>query len=116
MLISQVISNVPAAILLSNYTDNFPALLIGTNLGGLGTLIASMASLISWKQIAAKECRAEKALFPHVHPVECGIPDRIVFVFLSAAGRLTGRKGCYRYESLYLLRPLSLRSGGTGGR
>lgn len=49
---SQVISNVPAALLLSCFTDNFKALLIGTNLGGLGTLIASMASLISFKQIA----------------------------------------------------------------
>lgn len=51
LLGSQVISNVPAAVLLSAYTDNIPALLIGTNLGGLGTLIASMASLISWKQL-----------------------------------------------------------------
>lgn len=49
---SQVISNVPAALLLSCFTDNVNSLLIGTNLGGLGTLIASMASLISFKQIA----------------------------------------------------------------
>lgn len=46
---SQVISNVPAAILLSGFTDNISALVVGTNLGGLGTLIASMASLISFK-------------------------------------------------------------------
>lgn len=46
---SQVISNVPAAILLSGFTDNLPALIAGTNLGGLGTIIASMASLISFK-------------------------------------------------------------------
>lgn len=46
---SQVISNVPSAVLLSNFTDNFYALLIGTNIGGLGTLIASLASLISYK-------------------------------------------------------------------
>lgn len=46
---SQVISNVPAALLLSGFTDNYPALIVGTNLGGLGTLIASMASLISFK-------------------------------------------------------------------
>ena len=52
ILSSQVISNVPAALLLSGFTDNWPALIIGTNLGGLGTLIASMASLISYKQIA----------------------------------------------------------------
>ncbi len=50
ILSSQVVSNVPAAILLSGFTDNYNALIIGTNLGGLGTLIASMASLISYKQ------------------------------------------------------------------
>lgn len=49
---SQVISNVPAALLLSGFTDQWRELIIGTNLGGLGTLIASMASLISYKQIA----------------------------------------------------------------
>lgn len=47
--VSQVISNVPAALLLSGFTENFPALIKGTNLGGLGTLIASLASLISYK-------------------------------------------------------------------
>lgn len=51
--VSQVISNVPAAMLLSGYTDQVRELIVGTNLGGLGTLIASMASLISYKQIAA---------------------------------------------------------------
>jgi len=51
---SQCISNVPAALLLSGFTTNIPALLIGTNLGGLGTLIASMASLISYKYVAAE--------------------------------------------------------------
>lgn len=49
---SQVLSNVPAAILLSGFTSDWPALIVGTNVGGLGTLIASMASLISYKQIA----------------------------------------------------------------
>lgn len=49
VLSSQVISNVPAAILLSGFTDNTSALIVGTNLGGLGTIIASMASLISFK-------------------------------------------------------------------
>ena len=46
---SQVISNVPAAVLLSGFTNNWTALMVGTNLGGLGTPIASMASLISLK-------------------------------------------------------------------
>ena len=49
ILASQVISNVPATLLLSGFTDNLKGLLVGVNLGGLGTLIASMASLISYK-------------------------------------------------------------------
>ena len=49
VLASQVISNVPAALLLSGFTSDAQGLLIGVNLGGLGTLIASMASLISFK-------------------------------------------------------------------
>ena len=52
VLASQVISNVPAALLLSGFTGNVQPLIVGTNLGGLGTLIASMASLISYRQIA----------------------------------------------------------------
>lgn len=49
---SQIMSNVPAAILLSQFTDNISKLIIGINIGGLGTIIASMASLISFKYIA----------------------------------------------------------------
>lgn len=52
VLSSQIISNVPAALLLSGFTDDWSSLITGTNLGGLGTLIASMASLISYKQVA----------------------------------------------------------------
>lgn len=52
VLASQIISNVPAAVLLSGFTENINALILGTNIGGLGTLIASMASLISYKQYA----------------------------------------------------------------
>lgn len=51
---SQIISNVPAALLLSGFTQNTRALIIGTDLGGLGTLIASMASLISYKLLCAQ--------------------------------------------------------------
>ena len=50
-LSSQVISNVPAAMLLAGFSDNFEALIVGTNIGGLGTLIASLASLISYKYV-----------------------------------------------------------------
>ncbi len=46
---SQIISNVPAALLLSGFTKNIPLLIVGVNVGGLGALIASMASLISFK-------------------------------------------------------------------
>lgn len=48
-LTSQVISNVPAAVLLSGFTDNWKSLLLGTDIGGLGTPIASLASLISFR-------------------------------------------------------------------
>jgi len=47
--VSQVISNVPAALLLSGFTDNARGLLLGVDIGGLGTPIASLASLISLK-------------------------------------------------------------------
>lgn len=48
-IVSQVISNVPAAILLSPFTDSAEGVLVGTNIGGLGTPVASLASLISMK-------------------------------------------------------------------
>ena len=49
LLTSQIISNVPAALLLSGFTDQAGELLLGVNIGGLGTPIASLASLISMK-------------------------------------------------------------------
>lgn len=52
ILLSQVISNVPAAMLLAGLTHCSDALLLGVNIGGLGTLIASMASVISYKLFA----------------------------------------------------------------
>lgn len=55
ILISQIISNVPAALLMSGFTQDWQSLLAGTNLGGLGTLIASMASLISYKYVARND-------------------------------------------------------------
>ena len=48
---SQVISNVPTTILLSSFCNQWRALIIGTNLGGMGTLIASMASLVAYKNV-----------------------------------------------------------------
>lgn len=54
VLASQVISNVPAALLLSGFSSAWGPLIVGCNLGGLGTLIASMASLISFKAISVE--------------------------------------------------------------
>ena len=46
----QCISNVPSAILLSHFTDNWQELLLGVNIGGAGTIIASLASLITFRE------------------------------------------------------------------
>jgi len=46
----QFISNVPSAVLLSGFTANYPDLLLGVNIGGVGTIIASLASLITFKE------------------------------------------------------------------
>jgi Na+/H+ antiporter NhaD/arsenite permease-like protein len=51
----QFISNVPSAILLSQFTDNYKALLYGVNIGGTGTLIASLASLITFREYSENE-------------------------------------------------------------
>ena len=86
VLASQVTSNVPAALLLSGFTQNMEALIIGTNLGGLGTLIASMASLISYRQIVGQ--------MPHSKGKYFGIftASNIIFlIILLVVWVLTGR-------------------------
>ncbi len=50
ILSCQVISNVPTSVLLSNFTNNWKELLVGVNVGGLGTLISSLASLITFRE------------------------------------------------------------------
>ena len=50
VLSCQGISNVPSAILLSQFTENYRSLLVGVNIGGAGTLIASLASLITFRE------------------------------------------------------------------
>ena len=50
VLSCQVISNVPSAILLSEFTENWKELLVGVNIGGVGTLISSLASLITFRE------------------------------------------------------------------
>lgn len=61
-LLSQIISNVPAAAMLSAFTDNARGLILGTNIGGLGTLIASMASLISFRLLSTVKISSGKYL------------------------------------------------------
>ena len=55
ILSCQVISNVPSAILLSQFTADYPSLLLGVNIGGTGTLIASLASLITFREYTLRE-------------------------------------------------------------
>ena len=50
ILSCQIISNVPSAILLSQFTNNYADLLVGVNIGGVGTLISSLASLITFRE------------------------------------------------------------------
>ena len=60
ILLSQLISNVPASILLAEFTTDWKPLLLGVNIGGLGTIIASLASVISYKlyiQVNPKETK-----------------------------------------------------------
>lgn len=63
VLLSQIISNVPAAMLLSGFTTDYEALLYGVNVGGLGTLIASMASLISYRLYVKEFPEKKKSYF-----------------------------------------------------
>ena len=90
VLASQVISNVPAALLLSGFTTDWQGLLIGCNLGGLGTLIASMASLISYKLVAQNSPRTAQHLPCLVHPVQrghAGIAAAFVLDFIKNSPR-----------------------------
>ena len=69
---SQVLSNVPAALLLSGFTDEWTALIIGTNIGGLGTMIASMASLISYRFLVSAYPKEKKKYTIHFTIVNIG--------------------------------------------
>lgn len=56
----QIISNVPSAILLSQFTDNYRELLLGVNIGGVGTLISSLASLITYREYTKHDPKGAK--------------------------------------------------------
>lgn len=53
--LSQIISNISSAIMISAFSDNYKAIILGTNIGGLGTIIASLASLITYKNYMRTE-------------------------------------------------------------
>ena len=72
---SQFISNVPTTLLLSGFCDQWRELIIGTNLGGLGTLIASMASLIGYKNVT-RATRTKRPLSGRLHRGERAVRHR----------------------------------------
>lgn len=59
-LCCQIISNVPSAVLLSQFTDNYTSLLLGVNIGGTGTIIASLASLITLSEYSRCQPNGKK--------------------------------------------------------
>lgn len=73
VLVSQLISNVPAAILLAPFTENAGALLLGVNLGGLGTLIASLASVISFQFYSREADRRTGAYLACFTVLNCAV-------------------------------------------
>lgn len=77
---SQVISNVPAALLLSGFTEKGAMLLLAVNVGGLGTLIASMASVISFKLYSAENHDNYFAVFTAYNVVLLFILGIIVYL------------------------------------
>lgn len=74
-LTSQVISNVPAAVLLSHFTDAWQSLLIGVNIGGAGTFVGSLASLIAIRHFAIA-----RTMVPRLR--EPDAPDTALFLRL----------------------------------
>ena len=63
LITSQFISNVPSALLLEPFSKNLTKLLLGVNIGGLGTLVASLASLISFKIYSKEKSLSSKNFF-----------------------------------------------------
>ncbi|MGF1932361.1 SLC13 family permease [Enterococcus casseliflavus] len=85
ILLSQGISNVPAAILIAPFTDLETAVLLGVNVGGLGTLIASLANLIGYKllkQARPKEARMFQKLFFIVNIIFLLLLGSIIYLLL----------------------------------
>ena len=62
-LSSQVMSNVPATLLLAKFTDHWEALLWGANVGGFGSLVGSLANLIAYKLYVSREAKGSIGAF-----------------------------------------------------
>ena len=86
VLSCQVISNVPSAILLSQFTGDYAPLLLGVNIGGVGTLISSLASLITFREYASHDRAGVKKYILLFSAFNFG------FLFL-----LTGIQACILY-------------------
>ncbi len=82
----QVISNVPSAILLSQFTRNYPSLLTGVNIGGAGTLIASLASLITFREYTGRYPDSAKSYILRFSALNFGFLG-VMTLFCLAIGR-----------------------------
>ena len=78
----QFISNVPSAILLSHFTNNYQELLVAVNIGGTGTLIASLASLITFREYAQCEPKKVGSYLKQFSAYNFGILT-VLLVFMS---------------------------------
>ncbi len=77
LITSQFLSNVPSTLFFSDFTENWKALLWGVNAGGIGTLINSLANLITYKFYAKKYPQKEKSFLVKFHILN--------FLFLGGA-------------------------------
>lgn len=92
---SQVVSNVPAAMLLAGLTapQNADALLLGVNIGGMGTLIASMASVISFKLFVMEypaQAAAYLRMFTYYNIIGLAVIGVLAYFFASFSGNSAG--------------------------
>ncbi len=83
VLSCQVISNVPSAILLSRFTENYSQLLVAVNIGGTGTLIASLASLITFREYVKREPENSRDYIKQFSLYNFGILTILLVLMLS---------------------------------
>lgn len=94
--LSQVISNVPAAVLLSHFTGDWAGILVGVNIGGAGTLVGSLANLITLQHFMrigelAPDAKDEKRLSLGYFMKVFTLMNAIFLAILLAQGMLLGR-------------------------